>query len=132
MTGRSTAPGELQLKRIYDPVAKQDGLRVLVDRLWPRAVSREQACIDHWLPQVAPSHPLRRWFGHDPQRWPEFQRRYRAELAGNRGLDELITLAAVPKITLLYGARDRQHNQAVVLAQLLSGEGGEGADPRFE
>jgi uncharacterized protein YeaO (DUF488 family) len=117
-TRRST----LRVKRIYDPPADEDGVRVLVDRVWPRGLSKEKAQIDHWLKDVAPSTALRRWFGHDPARWAEFRRRYRAELAETAGpLQALRALIRGKRATLLYGARDEQHNQAVVLAEVLRG-----------
>ncbi|MHA6690983.1 DUF488 domain-containing protein [Devosia sp. A449] len=106
------------IKRIYEPAASEDGVRVLVDRLWPRGVSKDEAKIDHWLKDVAPSSELRTWFGHEPVRWDEFRRRYRAELHDNNAaLDELRQLTG--KVTLLYGAHDEAHNQAVVLLELL-------------
>jgi uncharacterized protein YeaO (DUF488 family) len=110
----------LCVKRIYDPADPADGKRILVDRLWPRGVSREKAQVDDWLKDLAPSDELRRWFGHDPARWPEFQARYRAELSsqGPR-LDELRALAARGRVTLLYAARDSEHNNAAVLRDLL-------------
>lgn len=107
---------EIGIKRAYDPPAPEDGLRVLVDRLWPRGLKREGAKIDLWLKAVAPSADLRRWFGHDPARWPGFQDRYRAELAGNAALDELRAIVKQgQRVTLLFGAKDTEHNNAVVL-----------------
>jgi uncharacterized protein YeaO (DUF488 family) len=107
---------EVRVKRAYDPPAADDGVRVLVDRLWPRGLKRDEAVIDLWLKDVAPSADLRRWFGHDPARWAGFQDRYRAELAGNAALDRLLALAKRDKrVTLLYGAKDTEHNNAVVL-----------------
>jgi uncharacterized protein YeaO (DUF488 family) len=114
---------EVRVKRAYDPPTPQDGVRVLVDRLWPRGLKRDGARIDLWLKDVAPSADLRRWFGHDPTRWPGFQDRYRAELAGNAALDELLAIVKQDKpVTLLFGARDTEHNNAVVL-QALCGRG---------
>jgi len=111
---------EVRVKRVYDPKAPGDGLRVLVDRLWPRGMTHEEAAIDLWLKDVAPSAELRHWFGHDPGRWPEFQERYRAELAGNKTLDELRAVLAQPKpVTLLFGAKDTEHNNAVALQAFL-------------
>jgi len=115
---------EVRLKRAYDPPERSDGRRVLVDRLWPRGVSKEKADIDLWLKEVAPSSELRRWFGHRPDRWPEFQARYRAELAHNPALYELRRIAGTGPVTLVYGAKDRAHNDAVVLAEVLNPEGG--------
>ena len=109
----------LLIKRIYEPSAKSDGLRVLVDRLWPRGISRFDAKLDLWLKDVAPSTELRHWFGHKPERWAEFRRRYRAELAHNPTLKELRKLAKGKIVTLLYSAHDEKRNQAVVLAAAL-------------
>ena len=113
---------KLKIKRAYDPPATDDGLRVLVDRLWPRGLSKEKAHVDLWLKDVAPSNELRKWFAHDPAKWVEFQARYREELHGqNEALAQLRHHAAHGKVTLLYGARDEEHNQAVVLKKLLEG-----------
>ena len=107
--------GEVRIKRAYDSPVPGDGVRVLVDRLWPRGLKRQEANIDLWLKDVAPSTELRHWFGHDPARWPEFQERYRAELAGSPALDELRAMARQrERVTLLFGARDTEHNNAVV------------------
>ena len=93
---------------------------MLVDRVWPRGLSKEKAQIDHWLKDAAPSTALRQWFGHDPARWPEFRRRYRAELEQNpAALEALRSLLQGKRATLVYGARDEQHNQAIVLAEIL-------------
>jgi uncharacterized protein YeaO (DUF488 family) len=110
----------IRVKRIYEPVDRADGHRVLVDRIWPRGVSRERAALDSWMPEVAPSTELRTWFGHDAGKWKEFQTRYRAELAENSYVDELRALGASGALTLLYSARDTDHNQAVALAALLA------------
>ena len=108
------------IKRVYEPATDADGRRILVDRLWPRGLSKDKAEIDLWLREVAPSAELRKWFGHDPEKWSEFQRRYRAELHANdeavRALKEAIGKGPA---TLLYGAHDEKHNQAVVLRDLL-------------
>ena len=109
----------IALKRAYEPAAASDGMRILVDRLWPRGLSKIRARIDLWLKEIAPSTELRRWFGHDPEKWPEFQQHYLAELRGNPALSELRTLATQAEITLVYAARDELHNEAVVLKQLL-------------
>jgi len=110
----------IAIKRAYEPPARDDGQRVLVDRIWPRGVSREQAALDLWLKDIAPSTALRTWFGHDPARWDEFRARYRAELAENAAaVAQLRALVAKGKVTLIYGARDEQHNQATVLAEYL-------------
>jgi len=111
--------GEISIKRAYEPPSASDGRRVLVDRLWPRGVSKAEARLDDWLKAVAPSDALRRWFGHQPQRWEEFRRRYREELAGNPAVETLRKLAAEAPLTLVYGARDEAHNDAVVLAEWL-------------
>ena len=112
---------DVRLKRAYEPPAGSDGYRVLIDRLWPRGVSKEQAQLDEWARELAPSSELRRWFGHDPAKFDEFRRRYREELAGREEekLRELRLRARAGTLTLVYGARDRQHNDAVVLAELL-------------
>ena len=107
------------LKRAYEAASDSDGTRVLVDRLWPRGVTKAKARIDVWLKDVAPSTQLRKWFGHDPGKWTEFQRRYRAELKGSEALAELRKLAREGHVTLVYGAKDEEHNDAVVLAKLL-------------
>ncbi|MFV0258389.1 MAG: DUF488 domain-containing protein [Acidimicrobiales bacterium] len=121
-----SAPG-VRIKRVYEEASPDDGYRVLVDRLWPRGVSRPRARLDVWLKEVAPSDALRHWFGHDPARFTEFASRYRAELDGSAAFD---TLRAIrhdhDTVTLLYGAKDTEHNQAVVLRDLLTG--GEPAD----
>ena len=111
---------DIRVKRIYEAPAGDDGARVLVDRVWPRGVSKEAAALTQWLKEVAPTAELRRWFGHDPARWGEFTRRYHAEL--NAGADALVPLDAFLKkgrVTLLYSARDTEHNQAVALAAYL-------------
>lgn len=111
------------IKRVYEEAAASDGLRVLVDRLWPRGLSRQKARVDLWLKDIAPSNALRRWFGHEPDKWPQFQRRYRDELAGNPALAELRRLLAeTPVLTLVYAARDPVRNNAVVLAAVLAEE----------
>jgi uncharacterized protein YeaO (DUF488 family) len=113
---------DVVLKRAYEPAGDADGYRVLVDRLWPRGVSRERARLDEWARDLAPSAELRSWFGHDPDRFPEFRRRYVRELGGSREhLSELRRIARRGRLTLVYGAADREHNDAVVLAQVLRG-----------
>jgi len=118
------------LKRAYDPPAAADGPRVLVDRLWPRGVSRARLRIDAWLRDVAPTVELCTWFGHDPTRWEAFRRRYRAELK-QRGalLRELGAYARRGRLTLVYGARDPDHNQAVVLREALGRVARSGSQP---
>jgi uncharacterized protein YeaO (DUF488 family) len=114
----------LKLKRAYEPPAAGDGRRVLVDRVWPRGVSKDEARIDLWLKEVAPSTALRKWFGHEPARWDEFRRRYREELNGNPAVEELRQIIAEAPVTLVYGARDEEHNQAVALAEYLGARKG--------
>ncbi len=110
-----------KLKRIYEKADKSDGFRVLVDRLWPRGVSKDRAQLDLWLREVAPSTNLRTWFGHDPKRWEEFEKRYRQELKDkDEYLQELISLEKKHKtVTLLYSAKNTEQNQAVLLAKVL-------------
>lgn len=116
-------PPAIRLKRAYDPAAEHDGARVLVDRLWPRGVSKVRAALTLWCRDVAPSTELRQWFGHDPVRWEEFRRRYRAELRANDGaVATLRDLARQGPVTLIYAARDERHNEAVVLRELLMEE----------
>lgn len=112
-----------KVKRIYEPPEASDGRRVLVDRLWPRGMSKDRARIDEWLKETAPSTELRKWFSHDPSKWAEFKRRYAAELEGKEAiLDALRAEARSGTVTLLYGARDEKHNQAVALRELLEGK----------
>ncbi len=108
------------IKRIYDAPDSADGYRALIDRLWPRGISRKRAALDAWLKELAPSTPLRLWFGHAPQRWTEFRRRYRAELRAQRALLEALRRRAQrQRVTLLYGSREPRINHAVVLRQVL-------------
>jgi uncharacterized protein YeaO (DUF488 family) len=109
----------VMLKRAYEAPAKSDGERILVDRLWPRGVAKAKAGIDLWLKEVAPSTELRQWFGHDPEKWAEFEKRYRAELKANPALAELRAHARQGDVTLVYAARDQLHNEAVVLKRIL-------------
>jgi uncharacterized protein YeaO (DUF488 family) len=116
---------DVVLKRAYEPAAESDGYRVLIDRIWPRGVTKNQARLDEWARELAPSTELRRWFGHDPERFEEFRRRYVEELAAEgEKLDELRDRASSGRVTLVYGAHDREHNDAVVLAELLRTEEG--------
>lgn len=118
---------EVQLKRIYDPAAKSDGARVLVDRIWPRGVSKKRAALDLWMKAIAPSTELRQWFNHDPKLWHEFRKRYRRELRKHAAeLNELRAQARKGRLTLLFGARDEEHNEAVVLKELLTRNGSAG------
>lgn len=118
--GARTGGLDVRTKRIYDKPARSDGRRVLVDRVWPRGIKKQQAALDQWLREIAPSTALRKWFGHDPKRWPEFRKRYRIELGDHVcELEALRSRAASKRVTLLYGAKDRRFNQAVVLAEVL-------------
>ena len=111
---------EVEIKRIYDPAEPDDGYRVLIDHIWPRGVSRERAQLDEWARELAPSDELRRWFDHVPGRFEEFRARYSAELAGQvEPLEKLRERAAEGRLTIVYAARDREHNNAAVLAELL-------------
>jgi uncharacterized protein YeaO (DUF488 family) len=114
------SPAEITLKRAYDTPAPGDGTRVLVERLWPRGVSKAGAAIDHWAKDVAPSPGLRRWYGHRAELWPEFRRRYEAELEANAGaVEALRRLCAGAHVTFVFAARDREHSSAVVLRDFL-------------
>ena len=111
----------IKLKRIYEPYDEKDGYRVLVDRLWPRGISKEKARLDVWLKDIAPSTELRKWFDHDPNKWSEFKKKYRAELKKNK--EPVLALKKAkekhPTLTMLYGAKDETHNEAIVLAEWL-------------
>jgi uncharacterized protein YeaO (DUF488 family) len=110
----------IQLKRAYDPAAKNDGARFLVERLWPRGVKKEALPIEAWLKDVAPSTELRRWFSHDPARWPEFRRRYFAELKAHPpAWQPLLEAARSGRLTLVYSSHDTEHNNAVALKEFL-------------
>lgn len=110
----------LKTKRVYESARKDDGVRFLVDRLWPRAIKKDDLKMKAWLKDVAPSPELRKWFGHDPDKWREFQKRYRAELKSNREAWKPILEAAKDgDVTLLYSARDTEHNSAVLLKEFL-------------
>jgi uncharacterized protein YeaO (DUF488 family) len=111
---------QIRIKRVYEQPYKEDGFRILVDRLWPRGLTKEKARVDLWMRDIAPSTELRMWFNHDPDKWEEFQRRYRAELKKNADqVDRLLQELKKGSITLLYGAKDEEHNDAVVLQQWL-------------
>jgi uncharacterized protein YeaO (DUF488 family) len=117
------------VKRVYDPPSPEDGLRVLLDRLWPRGLFKEKAQVDWWAKELAPSDGLRRWFGHDPEKYPEFVRRYQEELKENPALARLKALGEEGTVTLLHGAKERRYNNAQVLLAILeegslTGEGG--------
>jgi uncharacterized protein YeaO (DUF488 family) len=111
----------IRVRRVYDQASVQDGFRILVDRLWPRGMSKEKAKVDLWLREVAPSDDLRNWFSHDPQKWREFEKRYGSELMEKQEAIRKIRQAEKDNgtVTLLYSARDKGHNQAVVLADFL-------------
>ena len=114
----------IQVKRVYDPPERADGARYLVERLWPRGMKKENAALTGWLKEVAPSTELRKWYGHDPERWPEFQKRYREELkddALQESLAKLRQAARKGPVTLVYAAHDEERNSAVVLKQVLTG-----------
>ena len=112
----------IRIRRVYSEPSSHDGVRILVDRVWPRGISKEQAHISEWRKDLAPTTSLRKWFGHEPVRWIEFRKRYRTELARSEMRDEIKKLARLSRkrtITLVYGAADEEHNQAVVLMELL-------------
>jgi uncharacterized protein YeaO (DUF488 family) len=110
----------LKLKRVYEPKSPADGRRILVDRLWPRGLSKDRAAVDEWLRVLAPSTELRMWVALEPAMWPEFQRRYKRELQGHEDLlDKLARLAKRRRVTLVFGARDETHNDAVVVAAVV-------------
>lgn len=119
---KAIPPANVRLKRVYVPAAATDGMRILVDRLWPRGVRKADAALDGWLKELAPSTELRRWFGHDPVRWPEFQRRYTQEMRHHpEEIERLRALAGKGVVTLVFGARDEEHNDAVVLRDIVLG-----------
>lgn len=123
MTKR-VAADHVRLKRAYEPPAPDDGMRILIDRLWPRGIKKTDAAIDEWMKEIAPSAELRKWFGHDPERWHEFRRRYQSEIRRHPDeLDRLRALARHGRITLVFAARDEVHNDAVVLKDLLLDHG---------
>jgi len=118
VTGRSGS--QIMLRRAYEPVTASDGQRFLVDRLWPRGLTKLDVSVDAWLKEVAPSTELRKWFAHDPVKWPAFEERYRRELAAKpETLVPLLDAARAGPITLIYGAKDEHHNEAVVLRDVL-------------
>lgn len=111
---------DLKIKRAYLPASPEDGARILVERLWPRGITKEKAAIDCWLKEIAPSTELRKWFGHDPDNWAEFRRRYREELKANSAaVNTLRQWIRKGPVTLVYAARDEEHNSAVVLSEFL-------------
>jgi uncharacterized protein YeaO (DUF488 family) len=120
MTTPTASASHVRLKRVYEPPSPEDGVRVLVDRLWPRGLRKADAAIDRWMKDIAPSTELRQWFGHDPERWQEFRRRYARELRQHATtIDELHELAQHKTVTLVFGARDEEHNDAVALREVL-------------
>lgn len=122
MSKKNIAADHVKLKRAYEPPAVDDGARILIDRLWPRGVKKANAAIDEWMREIAPSTELRKWFGHDPKRWPEFQHRYESEIRQHpEQFERLRALARQGRITLVFSARDQAHNDAVVLKDLLLG-----------
>jgi uncharacterized protein YeaO (DUF488 family) len=121
MTTRSV---RIKLKRVYEPAADDDGARLLVDRIWPRGLSKDRAALTAWLKDVAPSTELRNWFDHDPDRWEEFRRRYTAELRKNDdAVKAVLDFVAKGPVTLLYGAHEDRYNNAVALRDFLLAEG---------
>jgi uncharacterized protein YeaO (DUF488 family) len=123
----------LKLKRAYATPAPEDGFRALVERLWPRGVTKEAAALDLWLKEVAPSPELRRWFSHDPQKWDEFCRRYWAELKSREAAVNLLYAKSQEgTVTLVYGSRDEEHNAALALKMFLEARGGKGLSGRHE
>ncbi|OAJ71145.1 hypothetical protein A7976_06830 [Methylobacillus sp. MM3] len=110
----------LTIKRIYEPAAPKDGFRILIDRIWPRGLSKASASVDLWFKTLAPSTELRQWFGHDPEKWVQFRQRYFAELDGQaEAVDQVLKMAKRRRVTLLYGAKDTLHNNAVALMEYL-------------
>lgn len=121
---KKTLTSRIKLKRAYEPPARDDGTRILVDRLWPRGLKKADAAIDEWMKDIAPSTGLRKWFGHDPARWQEFRRRYRAEIRQHPELlERLRRLAQQSPLTLVFSARDETRNDAIVLKDVLLDRG---------
>jgi uncharacterized protein YeaO (DUF488 family) len=119
----STTRHPIRIKRVYEAADEADGFRVLVDRVWPRGITKEKAAVDLWMKEIGPSSSLRKWFGHEPERWEEFRTRYRKELDEKQALlDELGTHARKGPLTLVYSAKDEERNQAVVIKQALQRE----------
>lgn len=115
---------QINIKRVYEDWEESDGYRILVDRLWPRGVSKEKAQLDVWIKEIAPTDELRKWFGHEAPKWDEFKRKYITEIKeNNKGQVQLIdAVTGQKKVTLLFGAKDQEHNQAVVLQEWLENE----------
>jgi len=111
----------IRIKRVYEPASKSDGFRILVDRLWPRGIKKENAGVDIWIKEAGPSTELRKWFNHDPEKWKQFSQKYRAELKSSAAFKELSGEIRKHKtVTLLFAAKDEEHNNAVILQQLLA------------
>lgn len=111
---------EIKIKRVYDQSSKEDGFRILVDRLWPRGVNKEDAAIEAWVKNVAPTTALRKWFGHDPELWEQFKQKYKVELAKNKSVAEFLeNYKHLKKITLIYAALDKEHTHALILQDFL-------------
>lgn len=109
----------MNIKRVYEEPEKSDGYRILVDRMWPRGLTKEKAAVDLWLKDIAPSTELRKWFGHDPAKWQEFRKRYKQELKENKeSVSDLEKALGKGKVTLVYGAKDKEHNQALVIKEV--------------
>lgn len=118
---------DISLKRVYEEPSSDDGTRILVERLWPRGVSKERAALDAWMKEVAPTPDLRRWYGHEPERWPEFRERYLRELRrGSEHIDELRRAVERGPVTFVYAARDEERNSALLLKEFLEAESGSG------
>ena len=109
----------ISLKRVYESSEKSDGVRILVDRIWPRGVTKEKANVDLWIKEVTPSTELRKWFGHDPEKWTHFQKQYREELKDNQALSDIRAMSREQHVTLIYAAKDEQHTHAIVLKRVL-------------
>lgn len=125
MSPRPASRAKLKLKRAYEPAERGDGTRILVDRLWPRGVSKEAAAIDLWLKEIAPSNELRKWFAHDPRKWPRFRERYFAELDANpEAVETLRKAIRRGPVTIVYSAKDEEHNDAVALREYLGSRTG--------
>ncbi len=113
---------KIKIKRVYEKPVKEDGFRILVDRLWPRGLSKGKAAVDLWFKEIAPSTELRKWFAHDPAKWTEFQKKYKKELQENSGaVSELKKYVESGNVTLLYAAHDEEHNQAIIIKDFISG-----------
>lgn len=120
---------KLKIKRVYEKPEKEDGTRILVDRLWPRGLTKEKAAIDLWLKEVAPSTALRKWFSHDPAKWPTFKQKYRQEIKENKSQVAILKEQLMKGVvTLVYGAKDEEHNEALVLKEWLQPKPSESPD----